>query len=213
VAAVQVESLRRQLAAAAVDPAQRPRLLVLQSELQAAEADLGNSAQEIERLELRSPFAGRLADVDPDLQPGEWVSKGSVVAVVAGDGRWDATAYVDASEVQRIRIGDRAQFVPDGAKGRAVELRVEEIDADSSRSLGSGLFASTAGGDIAVRPKNDRLVPEHAIYRVRLSANEVPGDLAGHSWRGRIWIKGAWSSLGWRYLRSAVAVLVRESSF
>ena len=83
----------------------------------------------------------------------------------------------------------------------------------SVRSSRTRLFAATAGGDVLVRQKDGRLIPEKAVYRVRLRALETPENLVGHSWRGRIAIQGAWSPPAWRWLRTAAAVLVRESGF
>jgi putative peptide zinc metalloprotease protein len=209
-----VESLRQQMMAAAVDPNQRSRLLTLQSELAAAEADLASSAQQVDRLELHAPFTGKLVDTDPDLRPGDWVAKGSAIAVVAGEGPWRAVAYLNSEDASRVKVGDRAKFIPEGLKGSPVTLVVEQVDPDATRSLPSGIYAASAGGDVLVRANKDgKLTPEKSVYRVRLRSQEAPAKLVGHSWRGRVVIQGAWSPPGWRYLRSALAVLVREAGF
>lgn len=213
VSEAQVESLRQQMMAASVDPDQRPRLLTLQSELAAAEADLANSAQQVERLELRAPFTGKLVDQDPDLRRGDWVAKGSAIAVMAAEGPWRAVAYLDGDDASRVKVGDRASFVAEGIKGAPVRLVVEQVDPDATRSLPSGLYAASAGGDVLVRAKDGKLTPERSVYRVRLRAEGTPPKLAGHSWRGQVVIQGAWSPPGWRYLRAALAVLVREAGF
>lgn len=213
VAQANVDSLRQQVGAASVDPAQRPQLSALQSQLAAAEADLANNAEQVERLELRTPYAGKLMDVDPDLQPGDWVGKGAALAVVVGEGPWEATAYLDGDAAQRVKPGDRARFVPEGLKGSPVTMVVDGVDADAAHTLPTGLFAASAGGDVMVRQQNGKLVPEKAVYRVRLRAANPPAKLVGHSWRGRVVIQGAWSSPAWRWLRTAIAVVVRESGF
>ena len=213
VAQANVDSLEQQVDAAAVDPAQRSQLLALQSQLVSADADLANSAEQVQRLELRSPFTGKLMDVDPDLQSGDWVGKGAALAVLVADGPWRATAYLGSDEAARVKPGDRARFTPEGLKGSPVTMVVEGVDADAAHVLPSALFAATAGGDVLVRQKDGRLIPEKAVYRVRLRALETPENLVGHSWRGRIAIQGAWSPPAWRWLRTAAAVLVRESGF
>ncbi|MGE5500876.1 MAG: HlyD family efflux transporter periplasmic adaptor subunit [Ignavibacteriales bacterium] len=208
-----VDALRRQVDAASVDPAQRSQLLALQSQLSAADANLENSAEQVQQLELRSPYAGKLMDVDPDLQPGDWVGKGEALAVVVGEGPWEATAYLTGNEAPRVRPGDHARFTPEGLKGSSVPMVVEGVDADATHSLPSGLFAASAGGDVLVRQKDGKLAPEKAIYRVRLRAVEVPDNLVGHSWRGRVVVRGAWSSPLFNWLRTAAAVIVREAGF
>lgn len=86
-------------------------------------------------------------------------------------------------------------------------------DRDAARALTSGLFASTAGGDVQVQATDSSLLPERSVYRVRLVADEPPVTLRGHRWRGRVTIAGDWSSVGWRYARAAIAKAVREASF
>lgn len=213
VVAAQVDSLRRQVAGAAVDAEQRSQLLTLQSDLAAAEANLANSAEQAERMELRAPFAGKLVDLDPDLRNGDWVGKGSAIAVVASEGAWRAVAYLDSDEAPRVKVGDKARFVPEGLKGSPVTMVVEQVDPDTTRSLPSAVYAATAGGDVMVRAKDGKMTPEGSIYRVRLKAVKTPDQLIGHSWRGRVVIQGSWSSPGWRYLRTAIAVIVREAGF
>jgi putative peptide zinc metalloprotease protein len=208
-----VDSLREQVDAASVDPAQRPQLAALQSQLSAAQADLANNAEQVERLELRTPYAGKLMDVDPDLHPGDWVGKGAALAVVVGEGPWEATAYLDGDAAQRVKPGDKARFVPEGFKGSPVTMVVDGVDADAAHTLPTALFAASAGGDVMVRQQNGRLIPEKAVYRVRLHAIDPPAKLVGHSWRGRVVIQGDWSSPAWRWLRTAIAVVVRESGF
>ncbi|HYG27320.1 MAG TPA: HlyD family efflux transporter periplasmic adaptor subunit [Caulobacteraceae bacterium] len=213
VSEAQVATLREQLAGAAFDPDQRAQLLTLQSELAAAEAELANTAQQVDRLDLRAPFDGKVVDLDPDLRAGDWVPKGSAIAVVVTEGAWRAVAYLEGEEASRVKVGDHAKFIPEGLKAAPVTMVVEQVDPDSTRALPSGVFAATAGGDVLVRPKDDKLVPEKAVYRVRLRAEEAPEALVGHSWRGQVVIQGAWSPPGWRYLRTALAVLVREAGF
>lgn len=213
IAQANVDALRQQVDAASVDPTQRPQLLALQSQLAAAQASLQNSAEQVQQLEIRSPYAGKLMDVDPDLQPGDWVGKGAALAVVVGDGPWEATAYLTGEEARRVRRGDHARFTPEGLKGASVSMVVEGVDADAAHTLPSGLFAASTGGDVLVRQKDGRLVPEKAVYRVRLRAAEAPANLVGHSWRGRVVVRGAWSSPLFNWARTAVAVIVREAGF
>lgn len=208
-----IEALQRQVAAAAFDAQLRPQLLVLQSDLAAAEASLASVSRQASRLELRSPFAGKVVDVDPELATGDWLAKGTQLAVVVGNGQWRAAAYLPEDEARRIARGDRAVFFPGQEAGASIELRVESVDADSTRSLPDARFASSAGGDVSARRIGDRLVPDKAVYRVTMRAEKVPPALATRSWRGHVVIRGAWSSTGARYAQAALAVIVREAGF
>jgi putative peptide zinc metalloprotease protein len=208
-----IDALQRQVAAAAFDAQMRPQLLVLQSELAAAEASLDSVSRQASRLELRAPFAGRIVDVDPELSAGDWLGKGTELAVVAGSGSWRAVAYLSETEARRVSSGDPAMFFPGRQAGTAIGLVVEAVDADSTRTLPDARFASSAGGDVSTRKVGDRLVPDSAVYRVTMRAAKVPPTIAAQSWRGQVVIRGDWSSTGARYLEAALAVVVREAGF
>ncbi|MBC7504932.1 MAG: HlyD family efflux transporter periplasmic adaptor subunit [Sandarakinorhabdus sp.] len=211
VAQAQVEGLRSQLSAAAVDPSQRARLLGLQADLQAAEAQLSSRAQRAGRFELRSPRQGRVVDGDPDLRLGEWIAKGTQIAIIAAPGAWLAYAYVDAEQARRLSVGDAARLVLPG--GATVRLRVDDIEQDAARVLPNGLLTTAAGGNVVVRIEDSAMVPEGSVFRVRLTTDDLPASLQGRSWRGQLMVYGDWSSIGWRYLQAAAALVVREASF
>lgn len=208
-----VAALQRQFAAAAFDEQLRSQLLVLQSDLAAAEASLDSVSRQASRLELRAPFAGRVVDVDPELASGDWLAKGTQLAVVAGRGDWRAVAYLSETDARRVSAGDRAMFFPGRQAGTAIELVVDAVDADSTRVLPDARFASSAGGDVSTRRVGDRLVPESAVYRVTMRAAKVPPRISTQSWRGQVVIRGDWSSTGARYVQAALAVVVREAGF
>ena len=67
-----------------------------------------------------------------------------------------------------------------------------------------------------IREKSGQLIPERAVYRVMLALD--PADrplekLAGQSWRGTLTIQARWEAPALRYVRQALAVLVREFGF
>lgn len=210
-AQARVDGLRAEIAAASVDLAQRERLLGLQADLQAAEADLASRSQRAGRLELRAPASGRIADADPDLGVGDWVAKGTLIGIVAEPGRWQAVTYLGAEDARRIAVGDSARFLaPDGSQ---ITLRVAEIDRDAARLLPSRLYDKAAGGDVATHAGASGPEPMTTVFRIRLTTMK-PLDVGSlRSWRGVVVISGRWSSIGWRYLRAAAALILREASF
>jgi putative peptide zinc metalloprotease protein len=118
--------------------------------------------------------------------------------------------------VQRVSVGDRALFITDGTGGPTLPLQVAAIDRDASRVLVRPELAAHLGGHILTRDKNGQLVPERAIYRVTLAlASALPADspLQAQSWRGSVTVHVGWEAPGWRYVRQAAAVLVREIGF
>jgi len=208
-----VDALQQQFATAAFDEELRPQLLVLQSDLAAAEASLDSVSRQASRLDLRAPFAGQVVDVDPELSKGDWLAKGTQVAILTGRSGWRAVAYVSEDEAKRLSKGDRALFFPGRQAGKPINLVVDTVDGDSTRALPDTRFASSAGGDVSTLTVGDRLVPENAVYRVTMRTTKVPQEIASQSWRGEVVIRGDWSSTGLRYLEAALAVIVRETGF
>lgn len=212
----QIERLRWQASSvAAFDAEQRARIAVAREELATAEAELNELEQDDARYRPVAPFDGRLRDVDPDLAPGVWVRKNERLAILVGKngkGQTEVEAYLDEDSVHRVAVGDRASFHADGAAGPALDLVITGIDQDAARVLPNGMWAAQQGGAVAARDKQGTWYPEHAVYRVSFA---VKDDQAApdQALRGRIVIAGRWEAPGARFLRTALAVLWRESGF
>jgi putative peptide zinc metalloprotease protein len=207
------ESLHWQATAGAFDNEQRAHWQVLQEQLATAEAERVSVEADAALYEPVAPFAGILADIDPELRPGIWLARGEPLARLIADGRPNVVAYLDEEDIARVGAGDRAMFYADTPSGPTIQLRVSGIDADASRNLPEVELANQYGGNIAVREKNGQLHPERPIFRVSLKAEG--NDEHGHTrtWRGKVVIAGAWSAPGWRYLRAALATVRREAGF
>jgi putative peptide zinc metalloprotease protein len=212
-ASSRAEALRRQSATASLDPLQQQNVQVLQQSLAAAEAELANVEADAARYVPVAPFAGRLRDLDPELRTGVWVRRQDNLMTLVRPGRWMVDTYLDEQSVRRVQSGDSAVFFADGLQGPAVALTVTAVDGDATRSLPDGMLATSAGGSVLTREREHLLVPEHAVYRVTLEAQDAPGTLAGHSWRGHVVIRGQWEAPGLAFLRSALALLWREFGF
>ncbi len=208
----QLAHLRWQAAAAGFDEDSRSVLQSRQQELATAEAELAGLDDALARFAPRAPFAGQLRDFDPDLAPGQWLGPRERIAVLVGEGERLVETYLDEEAVKRIAPGSAARFVSDGSEGPVLALQVAHIDEDATRVLDNGLFTSEAGGHILARRRNQLIVPETAMYRVTLRVLDGEGALAGRAWRGQVSIDAGWQSPAARYLRQALAVLVREAS-
>jgi putative peptide zinc metalloprotease protein len=163
----------------------------------------------------RAPFSGRLRDLDPDLQVGQWVARKERIALlVRDDGRWLVETWLDEDSVQQVSAGDTAIFITDGGDVPAQHLTVAAIDRDASRSLPRGELAAHSGGHVLTRDKAGESIPERAVYRVTLTLDsEDQQQSLEHSVRGQLTIHSRWVAPGWRYLRQATAVMLREFGF
>ena len=212
-ALVTLESLRWQAGSADFDPRTRARVQSSREALATAEAELASIDEELSRYAPRAPFAGVLRDIDPDLAEGEWVAEGEQLALLVGTGDSLVETWLEEEAVKRIAVGDRGFWFADGGTGPLLRLRVTNIDTDSTRVLRNGLVAASAGGNVLVREAQGQVVPEHAVYRVTLHVESQVEALHGHTWRGRTVIFGKGEAPAARYLRAALAVLVREAGW
>ncbi len=207
------ERLRWQASAGAFDSEQRAQWQVMQEQLVTAEAELANIEADAVRYAPVAPFDGMLRDIDPDLRPGTWLSPQEPLARLVSTRELQVVTFLDEDEVGLVTAGNRAHFYADGLEGPFLPLEVVRIDPDASRTLPEAELSSLYGGSILVREKKGLLYPERAIYRVTLKASALPGDLAGHAWRGKVVIAGSWSPPSWRFLRTALSLFWREAGF
>ena len=209
-----LEQQRWLAASAGLDADSRRGLLVAQESLATAQAEMASVTAEGVRYQPRAPFDGRLRDLDPDLSPGQWLArKERIGLLVRDDGNWLVESWLEEEDVRRIRHGDSALFITDAASGSVLHLQVTSIDQDASRQLPRAELAATMGGHVLTREKQGQQYPERAIYRVTLATTIPPDSLRQQSWRGKLTIHGTWEPPLWRYLRQALAVLIRESGF
>ena len=213
VARARFDRLRWQASAGVFDSEQRKQWQVLQEQLATAEAELANIQADSTRYVPLAPFDGRLVNIDPDLKPGVWLGDQEPLARLIAEQNLQVITFLDEDEVALVTAGDHARFFADGLEGPFLNLEVVRIDSDASRTLPEAELSSLYGGSIMVREKKGLLYPEQAIYRVTLKTNTAPQNLAGHSWRGRVVISGTWSAPIWRFVRTAVTLLRRESGF
>ena len=75
------------------------------------------------------------------------------------------------------------------------------------------MLSAQHGGELLTREKNGQLVPERAVYRVAFDVQDMPESMQSLAWRGHINIHADWASPAGRYVRQALAVLVREAGF
>lgn len=209
----QIARLDWQAASAAFDAEQRAHGTVLREELATAEAQLALLDEEAKKHQPIAPFDGTLRDLDPDLRPGTWLSKGERIAVLVNDDGSEVSTYLDEETVRRVAVGNDARFYADGLEGPYVRLTVTGIDHDASRTLPSGMWVAQHGGTVAARDKQGVWYPERAVYQVRLAVSGDAGSLAGRAWRGQVVIAGDWEAPGARFMRSLASLLRREAGF
>ncbi len=166
-----------------------------------------------QNLVLRAPMSGRVTDVADSLQVGRWIDRKLSVAFIVNPQAAQVEGLVTETELGRLAVGQTAWFYPDDAGIAPVQSEVVNIQDADVKVLDVPYLASAHGGDIAVRANEKKeLVPESAVYRVRLATR---GDQAspGKVLRGVVHVRGQARSLARRAYDVVAAVLIRESGF
>lgn len=205
--------LQQTLEMVELDDRARGEIAVLRSRLEKASAEINGIREQLAKLEIRALVDGRVSWFDLDLKPGDWIEARTELGKVWTTGQYKVEGFIEQSQLQRIAVGDRAQFNDEVGRLEPIELRVTEIDTDTTRVLGRPLLASARGGEILVREAGTQLVPELAIYRVVLELTNPVAVKEVPELRGQLVIQGtpeAWST---GYYRSFMALLQRESGF
>lgn len=211
--AARIDNLEHQLRSLALDAERAAALPVVRESLAGAQARDAEIRRQLERLEIRAPHAGVVAELTTPLAAGEWLAAGRWLGTVTGGGP-RILALVPERELGRVTAGDSARFTPASPSRERLGLVISTIETGPVQTLADAAeLAAPYGGPIAAR-LNERGVatPLAAYYRVWLTpAESLP--LPDQRLRGKVTIAGQRQSLlarGWERL---LAVLIREASF
>lgn len=208
-----VQRYDAEIAVSAFNPEQRAKLLVRQGELQTAQTARRGLESQKQEYEPVARVDGRFRLHDPDMRPGSWIARSEQLATIVSRDGWHVECYVTEDAVHRVAVGDTAMFYPDGHSGHAIGLRVVSVDKDATHVLDAPLLAAQHGGSVEARESDGKLIPEKAVYRLTLSVPAAEGQLAAHTWRGKVVISGAVESLAADFLRAAMALVWREAGW
>lgn len=161
-------SLSAQAQALALNGGDPSRASIMLQQIAAARAEVQALERERERLVLKAPFDGVVAELAEPLGADEWLKAGEAVAFIADLSAVRIDAYVEEADLGRIAPGAAAVFVPADIAQPRIDARVSSLDETAVRVLTDLELASRHGGHIAVREaQNGQLVPEIPVYRVR----------------------------------------------
>lgn len=212
-ARARIDSLSKQVGSAGFLSETKAQQAILREQLTNAQKVLNGHLSELRRLAPVAPFDGEIVEVQQDIQVGDWVPRGTSLLTFINNESWVVDCYVDESDLARIAVGNWGRFIPDTPELQAQFLKVIAIDKDRSRTLTDPQLASAAGGHILVREQKNSLIPERAIYRVRLQVQDQQGKLATGYLRGSVVILGWPQSILGEFLRGSTGTLIRELGF
>lgn len=208
-----IEALSRQVGGVGFDQRLLTQQPILKEQLKSAQDELVGLNKELMRLRPIAPFEGVITDAEPDLQIGEWLPKAFPVVTLIDDKSWIVDCYVDEADLKRLEPGRLGRFVSEGQALSGVWLEVIRIDRDATRILTEGSLASVSGGEVLVRSKENKLIPERSIYRVRLKVRGDPAQIATGYLRGRVVILAWPKSVFGDFIRGTLVTVIRELGF
>jgi putative peptide zinc metalloprotease protein len=168
------------------------------------------------RLQLASPFAGVLGDLDPQLTSGVWVAPRQALAMVVDPTSWTVEAFVAEDDVSRVRVGDAVRIHFGLRSLNVMHGRVKEVDTSRTTVLPHSMLDAKVGGPIATvaaggDDRRQERAPKDAIYRVRIDVEGIPEGQ--QMMLSRVVIAGEERAWLPSILTRAAAVAVRESGF
>jgi putative peptide zinc metalloprotease protein len=191
-------------------------LRVVREEYATATAKRAALLMEQQRLTIKAPFDGVMADQATPLATGEWLGMGEWLGTLVDEKRVVVEAYVGERDLLRLQQGAKARFLADAGDQPPVDLVLAEIATAATTRLASvAELSSPHGGGIAAIPdQREGPVPEQAVYRVLLVP--PPGDTATAitmARRGSVDIAAERRSPLGEIITHAIALLRRESGF
>ncbi|MBI5165434.1 MAG: HlyD family efflux transporter periplasmic adaptor subunit [Magnetospirillum sp.] len=200
-----IRVLRYEWDAVGFEDSFRARAKAIAEELEGAVVEKSALAADLRRLTLTASFAGIVSDVSPGVQTGQWINSREPILVLHRGGQVEA--YVDEADLPRLAVGAGAWFLPEGGGGR-MAARVVAIDRIAVKALSEPSLAVPFGGDIPARFADRQLVPDAAVYRVRMAL--VGEATVAVPLRGRAHMDGERRSLLGHAARAMAAVVIRE---
>lgn len=206
-----IQGIKLRLNRTAADEEDRSSTIVLQNELESANAKLEGLRLEKAKLTIRSSQSGSLVELDQDLHDGVWVSPKTQLAVV-GSEDVVLSGYISDSDFKLVRVGDRGLFVPEDPGRGSIEVKVTRIGSEGILDIAMPELASLYGGVVKSKVVAGRIVAAQNYFSIEF-APELPSELPSHVVTGSVTLTGERRSLGLRLLQNISAILVREAAF
>ncbi len=207
----EVTELRSQRRASNLDDL--ANMQVVFQELQELRSRLNGLYEMQDMLTVRAPISGKLVDMENNLHTGRWINSKLRLAHIAQLDSFTIMGIIEGKKLDQVKLNQEAVFIPNEPELDVVEARVIEIENANIQVLDSLYFASTHGGDVAVREDDEKqLVPEESIYKIKFEPQQIE-QIIPRVVKGEVHIRGEPRSFAFRTYDLIATVLIRESGF
>ena len=183
--------------------------LSLQAQLSGALEKKTDIEMQLANAKLIAAFDATITDMQPDLRPGDWVSRGDKLLTLIDYAGGEVIAYLGESDLSAVKEGAIGWFYPDGGSHPRQAVELVEVEEFALESLDQIYVASTYGGSLDVRDGRDgELIPQRATYRVRLRTDRPSQDRV---LRGQLVLEAESRSALVMFWRQVVGIWRREA--
>jgi len=186
---------------------------VLRRRLEEAATELQGRKKEADQLTMRANFNGFILTRNDEIQPGTMLSSMEQLYVLVDTTENRVDAFIGTSDLKRIRVGNKARFIPDALEFGVFDCLVAGIDKVNVTILEEAALGSPYGGPIAAHAdQKGYLHPTEPLFRIRLGSCS-PANVPMLRLKGKAGIEAETQSLVTNILRRGYEVLLRESGF
>jgi putative peptide zinc metalloprotease protein len=213
----QLIALEKQNKVSQFDKEASSSLSMVREELASVPSRLLASSLRVDGLTVVAPFDGYVADLSEQFAVGNWLSSGEWLATVVGQQGNLVEAFIEESDLSRIKEGNLARFIPENSAYPEVTLRLNKIEETAVSRLSSAPeLSSVYGGEIASKKEHGDTAPhpEKAIYRAYfVSIGDQNTQTPNFVMRGKVVVEGEPQSVVSQLWRRVYSVVIREMSF
>jgi putative peptide zinc metalloprotease protein len=212
IAILKLEAVQQRLNRIGSDKEDRDDTIVLNSANMSLRMKIDGLNNERGELDVRAPVDGVIAELNPNLLPGQWISGKEQIALLRGTSRVIISGFVAEADLWRIEIGAKGRFIPDMPQASSASVILQSIAVSGAAQIEPPELASVYGGRIEAFPDNrQRLVPVTAQYLATLAV-DTTSPVPTVRLRGVVNVQGAAESFFAAMCRRALKVFVRESA-
>jgi putative peptide zinc metalloprotease protein len=212
VAILKFEAVQQRLNRIGSDKEERDDAIVLGSASTSLHMKIEGLNAEHRELDVRASADGIVAELNPNLLPGQWVSAKEQIALLRGTNQFLISGYVAETDLWRVEVGAHGRFIPDMPQASSASAILQSIAVSGAVQIEPPELASAHGGRIEAFPDNrQRLVPVNAQYMVSLSVGAT-SPVPAVRLRGVVNVDGAAESFFAAVCRRALKIFVRESA-
>mgnify|MGYP001794317170 CR=1 FL=1 len=193
------------------DAQDRSNAIILATERQLYQERLAAFAQTEAQLTVRAEAPGIVAEIAPELKPGLWVARTTLLARIVDPAQATVTAYI--SEEDRVFLGHQTAgtFIPDAPGLAKTPVTLKDIAVSRTERLEPRDLLASSGGPLAViADAGTDTVTVDNWFRVTATPDQNPRQ-APTLTRGKLRNKGEPVSLATRAFRQIARVVVRET--